>query len=434
MVKRLHKWAGIISALWLFILFFTGLLLNHENNCHSLDFLWDIQIPKKFFSDFSIKKNKNRDITSYKIFKDNIFIGSLTGFYVNDKKILDKRVYKIEPYREKNKETYETLFLATDDGIYVYKDKKVYIFLLKGKNITSISVNYPFIYAVEDKKNIYKIDLNKNKIEKINLDLKPADNIKINRFVRDYHYGRGLFVNPYSAYLNDLFSVFFIFTIISGTILFFKKKVKKNIIKRISYKIHITKLNYLFFLFILLLITTGLLINRPYLYKDITRIEVPTSIFPPIYHNPEKDIWDIDFDGKNLRIGTRFGVYKGYLLETAGFAYKLRRIEDNLYISGMGGPNKVLKNGEWEILRIKKHMPIDFIKMNGKIKAISKKDIKLKRDRLPLYTFLLSFHDASIFGEGFLILNDIFSILSIFIILSGIYLLFPNFKPNTGHN
>ncbi|NPA32036.1 MAG: hypothetical protein GXO04_00240 [Aquificae bacterium] len=426
MVRKLHRVAGVLSFLWLFLLTLSGLLLNHEKNLLSWDFLWRWEVPISLFHPDALKAHANRDITSLLNTKKGLFIGAMTGFYdPSGKRLYKGRVFKLEPLTNEG----TPIALATDDGIKIFDGKRIKDLTLTGQVVTSLSVNYPKAIAVIKKRELYLVDLKDGSTLPLPTPqvAELPEKVRLGRFVRDFHYGRGLLTQPLSAYLNDLFSLALLWSTLTGFVLFFVRKLKgKRKTKRLLYRLHGTKSLLLTLPFVFLLLLTGLFINRWELFLPLMRAEVPLNLLPPAYRSPHTDIWDVDYDGRTVRIATRVGLYRLdagiWRLECEGFAYKLRRFGEKLYISGMGAPNRVLTKEGCEILTNTPHMPVDFVKKDGKVVPVVRNRVKLERSSLPLYTFLLSLHDTSAIGYRFLLLNDITALLSLFLCVSALYL------------
>ncbi|MBI4828715.1 MAG: hypothetical protein HY804_07875, partial [Nitrospinae bacterium] len=50
--RRAHKWAGIVAALWLAILGFTGFLLDHRD----WRWMWSVSVPDALFTAEAVGK------------------------------------------------------------------------------------------------------------------------------------------------------------------------------------------------------------------------------------------------------------------------------------------------------------------------------------------------------------------------------------------
>jgi len=102
MLRKLHRWIGLLSFLWLFLLTFSGLLLNHEKNLFSLGFLWRWEVPASFFHPDALKAHANRDVSSLVKTEKGTFVGAMTGLYDSrGRRIYEGRVFKLVPLRGK---------------------------------------------------------------------------------------------------------------------------------------------------------------------------------------------------------------------------------------------------------------------------------------------------------------------------------------------
>lgn len=434
---KIHKWAGIFIGFWLLNLSVTGFFLNHEKNSYDFDFLWEISIPASLFNEYSLNNHRYREVNSYKAHPEKGWklIGSMRGLFISKgrefKKVFSGRVFDIEPFREDDfNEDFSTVYIATERGIYRYDwNKEPELIGLKGKIITSISVLSKKIIAVEQKKKIWLLDLKENSLKELRVEsIKSPQSVSLMRFVRDFHYGRGLFKNPLSMLLNDLFSLWWSYLTLSGTLVFFlyrrlKVKRKGRDLLLMVIRTHSNYATIFIIPFIFLLALTGLIIDHPNFFRKFVSFSIPVKVMPPIYHNPGDDIWGIDFDGRFLRIGTRYGVFvsedfRSFSLESEGFAYKVIRVKDTLFVSGMGSPSRFLKEGRWISLE-KTHMPIDFLKTDKGVFPVMRKDIPVFSEKVPLYTLLLSLHDGSFFHKHFIFLNDMAAILTFLLLITG---------------
>ena len=257
--------------------------------------------------------------------------------------------------------------------------------------------------------------------------------ITLARFVRDLHYGRGIFDGDISLLINDYAAIILIILGFSGFILWwFIKNIKnnskyKNSIKTIV-KLHSNIFSIIAIIPIIILIITGIFLDHG---KDLNKFMresiIPNSFLPPVYRTLKSDIWGADFDGTNFYIANRYGVFKSsdlknFELVSEGFAYKMIREDENLYISGMGSPNRILTNDNFNILENSPHMFKDVFLENGNIKYLGhKNELKLPIfENVTLYTFLFSLHDGSFFAPWWIWINDIASVLLLILLVTGL--------------
>ena len=98
------------------------------------------------------------------------------------------------------------------------------------------------------------------------------------------------------------------------------------------------------------------------------------------------------------------------------------REDENMYISGMGSPNRILTNDNLNILQNSPHMFNDVFFENGNIKYLAhKNELKLPIfENITLYTFLFSLHDGSLFASWWIWVNDIASVLLLILLVTGL--------------
>jgi hypothetical protein len=434
MNRKIHKISGLIAGVVVLILSITGLFLNHDN----WKFLHNITIdtvPKELY------KINNSTFNSYLINpNDNthIITGGMRGVFesFDGGKTFDKTLNEIT-YSIKHEDNF--LYVATSNGIYKRAFKKTIWnkYLLDGKIISSLNIYKSRLIAVEDRTTVVLVDLNTNSIlnsSEINIseELLKKD-ITLARFVRDLHYGRGIFDGDISLLINDYAAIILIILGFSGFILWwFIKNIKnnskyKNSIKTIV-KLHSNIFSIIAIIPIIILIITGIFLDHG---KDLNKFMresiIPNSFLPPVYRTLKSDIWGADFDGTNFYIANRYGVFKSsdlknFELVSEGFAYKMIREDENLYISGMGSPNRILTNDNFNILENSPHMFKDVFLENGNIKYLGhKNELKLPIfENVTLYTFLFSLHDGSFFAPWWIWINDIASVLLLILLVTGL--------------
>ncbi len=179
----------------------------------------------------------------------------------------------------------------------------------------------------------------------------------------------------------------------------------------------------------MLLVISGIFLDHGKdLNKFMNEITIPNKFLPPVYKTLKSDIFGADFDGKDFYIGNRFGIFKSsdlinFEFVSEGFAYKLIRKGDVLYVSGMGSSNRVLDNNSFKVLEDTPHMFKDIFFKDGKIQYFSSHnhDIKLPVfDNITLHNLLYSLHDGSFFASWWIWINDLASILLLVLLITGV--------------
>jgi len=429
-IHKLHKFFGLSAGLVVLILSITGFFLDHDN--------WNfLYTNTTTYYPPAIKDADRRLFTSYKIDPQNTqyrVVGSKRGLYesfdggTSFSKILDLQINAMK--RAKNGD----LFLATSDGIYKKKSDSIEPFLLSGNYINAISLWESTLVVVNDKKTLFMIDIPTKQIRKtfeVSIDKKELqEDIKLSRFVRDLHYGRGLFDGELSLYINDFAAVILTLLGMSGFVIWyyiFKKKVAKTARKWIQYHANIFTILALFPVFILVI--SGIFLDHSSgLAKFMKSVSIPHTILPPVYDSLKSDIWAVDYDGKIVRIGNRYGVYQSsdlqeWHLESRGFAYSLDREKDTLYVGGMGSANRFY-NGSWHYLPHTPHMFKCIVNYNGKRVFFSSHNDDLalpKFQDITLYSILLALHDGTFFSSWWIWVNDYAAVAMLVLFMTGIY-------------
>lgn len=432
MVKlfKWHKYAGLFSGVILMLLGITGFLLNHDNWNFNYKVTFNT-VPK------SVLEHEKRLYETYYVDENIIYVGGRRGLFKstdygkNFSKELDLQITAI---RKKE----NSLFLATNSGLFTLSsDKRVWRpFVLEASNITSMNIHEDKIIVAIDKKELVLIDINDEKIInrfEVNIEEKELKhNISLSRFVRDLHYARGLFDGISSLLINDYGAIVLTFLALLGYLIWFMllrvKSIRAKTVKS-TINFHANSFTVLAILPIIILAITGIFLDHAKLFRDfMTSVKIPYSILPPVYSTLKEDIWSVDFDGKNYRIGNRQGVYKSknaeeWELESKGFAYRMIRNSETLFISGMGASNRIFKNGIFKILPKAPHMFKDVIYLPHKIAYLSAHKSSLAFPKLTdatLISVVLSLHDGTFFADWWVWINDIASILLIVLFITGI--------------
>jgi len=406
-IYKLHKLAGISAGIILLILSVSGFFLNHDK--------WSFLYTTTFTSVPShILNTDKRLYNAYHIDEKNpqhIIVGSYRGLYESfDGGEIFSHVSALQILAIVADE--QILYCGTSDGIYTYTDKLEEL-ALQGEYITSLSIAKKNIVAVIDKEFIVTLNRDSLKIlHKTEVKIKKSElqeDIKLSRFVRDLHYGRGLFDGDISLLINDYGAIVLTFLALSGYTVWILIQRKKYVkFTRSLIKTHANILSILAIFPLIIIAITGVFLDHSFaLKKFMSGVNIPHSVLPPIYDSLQSDIFSIDYDGKVYRVGNRYGIYKSedlkdWNLENRGLAYKMIRKGETLYISGMGAPNRVLKDERYKLLSHTPHMFRDVSVVEKKVEYFStmrNTQALPKLHDITLYSLLLALHDGSFFSE-----------------------------------
>ena len=426
---KLHKFFGLTAGIVILILSITGFFLDHDrwNFLYTTTFKYypsSIEnADKRLFSAYYIDPQDTKHLVCAS--KRGLFESFDNG--TSFQNILPLQINSIKSDKEGR------LYFATSDGIYVKNNKRVERFLLEGRYINAMSIWDDTLIAVHDKKDIYMIDIPTKGIETV-FDVHIAkeelhEDIKLSRFVRDLHYGRGLLEGDISLYINDFGAIVLTILGMSGFIIwYYIHKKKRAITSRKWIKYHANIVSVLAVVPVVILLITGIFLDHSGGLRNFMKsVSIPHSILPPVYDTLESDIWSVDYDGKILRIGNRYGVYasenlQDWYLDSRGFGYSLSRDGDTLYVGGMGAMNRIY-DGEWHSLPHTPHMFKSVFHKNGNIEYFSshKTDMPLPRFQdITLYSILLTLHDGTFFSSWWVWVNDYAAIAMLLLFITGI--------------
>ena len=417
MVKlhQLHKIAGLSAGLVILVLSVTGFFLNHDK----WDFLYSVTF--KYVPD-AVKKADDRLFEAYWIDPKNserYIVGGKRGIYES----LDaaKNFHKMTSLQcLAIRSDKDGVFAATSDGVYKLANESWTPYALSGEYVTSISLSENNVVAVIDKHLL--VTLRREDAKVLNEAIveieasKLKEDVKLSRFVRDLHYGRGLFEGDASLLINDYGAIAISWLAISGYFIWWLIRKKKN--PKLSRKLirwHANGFAIAAIVPLVILAVTGVFLDHSKgLANFMKSVTIPHSILPPIYDSLEHDVWSVDYDGKTYRIGNRYGIYgskdlKRWEQEAKGLAYRMVRKNNLLYVSGMGTPNRIY-DGEWKILLKTPHMFRDVAIVNGEPRYFATRKSTMqgvpKLDDATFYSLMLTLHDGTFFAEWWVWVND----------------------------
>ena len=397
----------------LFILGFTGFFLDHKN----WSFLYTVgfeSVPASVF------QHEKRLIEAYWVNADDesdIVVGSRRGVFQKSDgvfvKVLERECLAL-------KGDGEHLYAATDDGLYRRENGQWKPYALGGHFINALAVSDNELLLSSDKKTLFLLDKQRAKVlleTGVSIPYKElVHDISLSRFVRDLHYGRGLFEGVSSLLINDYGALFLLLLSLSGYLVYLFIKLKKYPqCSRSLIRLHANIFAIIALVPLSILLITGIFLDHPKGLANFMRsVKIPHAFLPPVYSSLKEDVWSVDLYQNRYRIGNRYGVYESddlvkWSMTNKGFAYRMKRIDEKLYISGMGAPNRILHNGKYEVLLNTPHMFKDINLQKGEeqfFSSMSKVALPQSKDT-SLYAILLALHDGTFFSSWWVWVNDI---------------------------
>ncbi|WP_456401974.1 PepSY domain-containing protein [Hydrogenimonas sp.] len=426
---RLHKFAGLWSGGILLLLALTGFLLDHDN----WRFLYGTTLtpPSQ-----TLLEQERRLFEGYRIDSSNpshrIACGKRGIYESHDGGGTWERDFEgiCLALRESGD---GTLFAATDNGIWKRIKGRWSPVALEGAYVNALALHDHEALASVEKHRLYRIDLEDGRIVGQTEVAIPREelqeSITLARFVRDLHYGRGLLEGDLSLLINDYGALLLLWLALSGYIIWRRIAAKRGARgTRTLIRTHGNIFAVVAALPLLILALTGIFLDHaralgPFM-KSVT---IPHTLLPPVYGTLTHDIWSLDYDGERFRVGNRYGVYvsddmKEWRLENRGFAYRMFRTGDALYVSGMGAPNRILTADGWHPLPHTPHMFKDLLpKPDGMGYFSTHRPVEPLPtfETVTLYTLLMSLHDGTFFASWWVWVNDAAAVALLLLLLTG---------------
>lgn len=434
-LSKLHKTIAWVVIPFLLILSISGFFLNHKswNFLYTLTFSHlpqsTLKNEEKLFESFWIDPlDRTHVIVAGKrgIFESRdsgLSYQTLFNGQVNSLRVVDGRMYA-----------------ATSQGLLSGSlgSSQLSLLGLGGENVTSLSLDEQKIFAAVDKSEVILFDINGTLLKRTQVHIDPGaleHEISLGRLIRDLHYGRGLFDGISSLIINDYGTLALIFLAVSGLMLSIfiyqtrHKRVNRSVGMRRILRVHASILAIAASIPLIILAVTGIFLDHSKLFTNVMKeVKISPSLQPPVYQRLTADIWSVDISSEGYRIGNRHGIYKSrdlskWSFENKGLAYRMKREENGLYVSGMGAPSRMLDHDGWHKLSSAPHMFRDVQFLEGK-------EIYLGGHccaalLLPqfhdatLYSLLFTLHDGSFFSEWWVYANDFAAIALVLLLGSG---------------
>ncbi|HXY57130.1 MAG TPA: PepSY domain-containing protein [Methylocystis sp.] len=216
----IHKWAGLIGLAWLAVLGLTGFFLDHD----SWRWLQQGKAPA-FLTPAALDANSARGVARLLQFDPNDRAAEVAGgprglWRTNDggaswtaTRFTDgdhPQILAIEPDPAQG---FGTLWLGTDNGVYVSRDggATAQPASLKGEYVTWLAAGATAkeMIAVVDRSTLMRFDTDtpaaaeRVELGPLGRDAAPTF-VQLNRFARELHFGKGVFDATSSLVMNDV--------------------------------------------------------------------------------------------------------------------------------------------------------------------------------------------------------------------------------------
>lgn len=484
-LHRIHKWLGLFAALWLAVLGITGLLLDHRD---TWTWLWQSGLSQTVLPENIRERARVAPLRIYQVNPqraDCHITGGQHGTWTSQD---GGKTWHRTDFVESSDQPQmyaaqfigqdsSMLWLATGSGLWRSDDCGVTAFpaALPGLRVTDLTRgdNASGLLGVVDRSRLFRFDTTGDHI--VWLDPVAPDrqqlpaSITLSRFVRDLHYGRGVFTAPLSLWWSDAAGLAMLLIPLSGLLFFLLPKYwrrkkqqgitvsrqrKKQTIRWL-FRVHAPLLGLVTFIPVLYLSVTGIFLDHnDALIGWMKQTTISRAWQPPVYslRSLEQEIYSITaYPGREqqLGIGTRLGMFTSrdngetwqrecFPGGRSWFVWSLTRSDTGLFVGGMGGPNLYRENpeAEWQIVRGAGHMPSDAVWLDGQTWLILNRDGLRKGaiggsfelvpplfpelEYIPWYYIIDGLHSGILIHKQWKWVNDLFAILAIILVVTGL--------------
>ena len=287
---KIHRWIGLVAALWLFLLGITGIFLDHDE----WRWLRQTEVPESWLSSSMMRylpATVMRFVAVDKNDSDNWLGGSERGLWST--KDRGKNWEKLEfpngqhpqvtRFAKINIDSQQVIILATDDGLWIMNGfgSEIQRLALKGRFINMVSPGSQSdeIIGVLNFERIFRMNINQpTDIEFIDLDeiaiTGLPENVTMYKFLFDLHFGYGIFSRQFSTWINDFGGIALMILSMTGFLSwYYQRKWRKNkekapskdrrvLLSKSFYRMHAPIIGILGIIPILYLSVTGILFNH----------------------------------------------------------------------------------------------------------------------------------------------------------------------------
>ena len=475
-IFKIHKWLGLFGAIWLAILGLSGLMLDHREDWR---WAWQLGIPNSMLPDETVEVLATRHITLLQANpadSQQWVAGGAAGLWhsgdgadtwnrVRFEGVAGSpMVYAIVVDLALG---WNRLWIATDDGLWRFEPNQSPARAMReglaGRRLTALDngARSNTLVAVENSSQIVNVSI-ADPVSFRTLNLEQAsvsglpEQVSWSRFLFDTHLGRSFMRRDINLLLNDLGAVLFVLLALTGTLQWWYRRDRirgRRALLNSLYNLHAPILGLMAIFPVIYLSATGIVMDhRDEWIPALVSNTVARDLLPPVYDfgSLNREISHVvaypDNDAK-LSIGTRLGVLtsadsgRNWIREqgapvSPGFVWSLKRIGDQLFAGGLGGPSfyRSLADGKWRMIPGLVGMPSDATLSNESWYVIngaamfhgdpsigfSQTPITLPRlEATPLMLLMFDIHSGTIISRHARYFLDFLAVLAIVMVVSG---------------
>lgn len=475
MLRKIHKYAGLAAALWLFVMGVTGVLLDH----HEWRWLNQISVPAHWSSERVARLVPGTVIRHIAVEGDRIVGASERGAWYSDggKVWRPLKFTGMAGQPQTNGiaqlgEGFASALLATDDGLWrlTADGSRASRVGMAGQHLTALSAGHRdgTVLAVEEKSRLIDYDPASDTAREIAIKADVSGlstGVPVHRFIMDIHFGRALLPGKWSVLLNDLGGMALAILSFTGALYWFATrsgrrrhmtmKTQRGVM-RWAFRLHAPTIGVIGLVPILYIALSAFPMNHIYGFLDWAKgREIAREALPAAYqavtfdHEIDSAVaWPGDPD--RISLATRYGVLEtrdggkswttdnALPVERGTPGANLFRIDETIFAAFGGGDNFAWlpDAGEWvalagttraltgggrdgETLYLKNSQAIYRGVGVGGDFVDSGFDFASAAPGTPLFLYIVDIHVGLIIHDHFNWANDLFAALAVVLALSG---------------
>lgn len=409
-IRRVHKLAGIIAALWLAVIGVTGFMLNH-NDCR---WIWQTTVPESLLPKKALDTAAEMEVAFYRIDPGNPsrrLAAGRRGAWLSDDAggawrsvpfsgLAPDESPQVFSIVANSTAEWSDLWLATDDGVWISMNRGISFerFAMPGAFVSYLTqgATPDELIGVVDRSRVFTLGKRSVAVQWVNLSRPSSDqlpdSVSVSRFVSDLHHGRGIVTGIVSTLMSDIAGIALILLPVSGYLFWLLPlKWKKRRSGPADHELHMRQRMTMRWVHMSHGALMGIIATIPVIYLSISGVmmghreeildwmtsnRIAYKWLTPAYGLSD---WNMEIysvagypgEAGKFSLGVRSGFYtttdNGATWErekipgpSSFFVWTIRRMGGDLFIGAMGGPNlQKLNGGEWKIVKGAGHMPTD---------------------------------------------------------------------------
>jgi len=471
---RLHRWSGLAAGVWLAVLGATGFVLDHRDWA----WLWQSGVSPAWVPARIADRAALGHVRLYRILDaKRRLAGGPAGLWRSEdagdhwQRVRAPRGERLPPVYQLLR-TADGWLLATADGIWKLPAgvNEARPWALKGQAVTAIAPrDAQRLWAVVGRSAVVSVDRRTAAPRSVNLPAVPAatlpPTVDLSRWVHDLHFGRGLFVAPWSLLWSDATAIGWVVLPLGGFLYWWLPRrfrarrragqpvsgTRRRRWMRWLYRLHAPTVGLLVLVPLLYLSVTGILLDHATALRPwMKATALSRAALPPVYNlsSWQGEIraivgWPDHPD--RLSLGTRLGLFTvedGDIRREplaggqAVFVWMARQDEGVLALGGMGGPNHVWADGRWRPQPSGAHMPSDMTRdEQGRLLWKTRSGLRLRTPTgyrtlatpvpelgyVPWYHVLDGLHSGMLIHPQWKWINDLVALLAVLLAATGVW-------------